>query len=62
MALKLKSKLRKITRWNESIGYQEREIFEAFLALPPPQRKIVREVILTFAKATAATEKSPKKI
>jgi len=38
-------------RWEEGIGYQEREIFEAFLALPPPQRKTVREVILAFAKA-----------
>jgi hypothetical protein len=33
------------------LGYQEREMFEAFLTLPAPQRKIVREVIQTFAKA-----------
>lgn len=38
-------------RWNEEVGYQEREIFEAFLALPTPQRKVVREVILAFKKA-----------
>lgn len=38
-------------RWEEGIGYQEREIFEAFLALPTPQRKVVREVILAFARA-----------
>lgn len=38
-------------RWDDGIGYQEREIFEAFLALPAPQRKVVREVIQTFAKA-----------
>ena len=38
-------------RWDEAIHFQERETFEAFLALPAPQRKIVREVILTFAKA-----------
>lgn len=38
-------------RWIDEISYQEREVFEAFLRLPPPQRKIVREVILTFAKA-----------
>ena len=37
--------------WNDSIGYQEREIIEAFLSLPVPQRKILREVILAFAKA-----------
>jgi hypothetical protein len=33
------------------LGYQEREMFGAFLTLPAPQRKIVREVIQTFAKA-----------
>jgi len=38
-------------RWNEEIGYQERELFEAFLALPATQRKIVREVILAFKSA-----------
>ena len=37
-------------RWEE-VGYQEREVFEAFINLPVPQRKIVREVILTFARA-----------
>lgn len=41
-------------RWDEGIGYQEREVFEAFLKLPVPQRKIIREIILTFAKAQAA--------
>lgn len=50
-------------RWNDGIGYQEREVFEAFLALPAPQRKIVREVILTFAQAhpVKATSKLPVK-
>lgn len=38
-------------RWDEGAGYQERETFDAFLQLPAPQRKIVREVILAFAKA-----------
>jgi len=38
--------------WEESIGYQERQIFEAFLALPSEQKKIVREVILVFAKVS----------
>jgi transcriptional regulator with XRE-family HTH domain len=37
-------------RWDEAINYQEREVIEAFLNLPAPQRKIVREVILAFAK------------
>ncbi len=38
-------------RWDEGIGYLERETFETFLALPALQQKIVREVIETFAKA-----------
>ena len=37
-------------RWDEGVGYQERETFDVFLKLPAPQRKIIREVILTFAK------------
>ena len=52
-------------RWDDGIGYQEREIIEAFLALPVPQRKIVREVIQTFAKAfpedVSAKENKPRK-
>ncbi len=39
-------------RWSEGVGFQERESFEAFLALPAAQRKIVREVILAFSKAS----------
>lgn len=38
-------------RWDEGMGYAERETLEAFLSLPAPQRKVVREVILTFARA-----------
>lgn len=37
-------------RWDEGAGYLERETFDAFLKLPAPQRKIIREVILTFAR------------
>ena len=37
-------------RWDSGIGYEDRDIFEAFLKLPVPQRKLIREVILTFAK------------
>ncbi|OGS99057.1 MAG: DNA-binding protein [Gallionellales bacterium RIFCSPLOWO2_02_FULL_59_110] len=48
-------------RWDEGIGYQDREIFEAFLSLPTPQRKIVREVIQTFAKAFPAEGKTSAK-
>jgi transcriptional regulator with XRE-family HTH domain len=38
-------------RWDSGIGYEDRELFEAFLKLPVPQRKIIREVILAFVKA-----------
>jgi hypothetical protein len=38
-------------QWDEGIGYQERELFELFLKLPVPQRKVAREVILALARA-----------
>lgn len=38
-------------RWDEGVGYEEREIFELFLKLPVPQRKVAREVIVALAKA-----------
>jgi transcriptional regulator with XRE-family HTH domain len=41
-------------RWDTDLGYQEREVFDAFLNLPAPQRKLVREVILAFAQVHAA--------
>lgn len=37
-------------RFGPEIGYQERELFDAFLKLPAPQRRIVREIILAFTK------------
>ena len=37
-------------RWDSGIGYEDRDIFEAFLKLPIPQRRVIREIILTFAK------------
>ena len=40
--------------WEEGAGYLEREAFEAFLKLPAPQRELIREVILTFARVHAA--------
>jgi transcriptional regulator with XRE-family HTH domain len=41
-------------RWDSGVGYQDRDIFEAFLKLPVPQRRLIREVILTFAKVHTA--------
>ena len=43
-------------RWDSGIGYEDRDIFEAFLKLPVPQRKVIREVILTFAKVHAESQ------
>jgi hypothetical protein len=42
-------------RWDEGVGYLERETFEAFLKLPAQQRKLIREIILTFAKVHSDT-------
>ncbi len=43
-------------RWDADIGYQDRELLEAFLKLPVPQRKVVREVILAFTLAERARQ------
>ncbi len=43
-------------RWDEGVNYQEREVFDAFLGLPAPQRKLVREVILAFAQVHAKSK------
>ncbi len=48
-------------RWDEGVGYLERETFDAFLQLPAAQRKIIREVILTFAKANGVGDAPAKK-
>lgn len=43
-------------RWDEGVGCLERETFDAFLKLPASQRKIIREVILAFAKAHGSAD------
>ena len=40
-------------RWDEGIGYQEREVFDAFLRLPSPQRKVVQEIVFALAHVHA---------
>ena len=52
----------KAKRWDEGVGHLEREVFETFLSLPTVQRKIVREVILAFAKAQTVAELDKKKL
>lgn len=44
------------TNWQEEIGYKDKEIFDAFVQLPAPQKKVVREVIVAFAKAYVDTK------
>jgi hypothetical protein len=46
---------------NEGAGHSERETFDAFLQLPAAQQKIIREVILTFAKANGLRDAPVKK-
>lgn len=40
-------------RWDEQMGYAERETMDAYLRLPTQQRMLVREVVMTFAKVYA---------
>ncbi|MCL2590978.1 MAG: transcriptional regulator [Betaproteobacteria bacterium] len=40
-------------RWDAALSGPEREVLEAFINLPPEQKKIVRSVILTFAHVHA---------
>ncbi len=42
-------------RWENAIAPPEREVLEAFLALPPDQQKVVREVIFAFARNRPST-------
>ena len=49
-------------RWEEGVGYLERETFDAFLKLPAPQRKVIREVILTFAKVYGTPPPKPGEV
>ena len=41
-------------RWDEAVTGPEREILEAFINLPAPQKKVAREVILALAKVAAS--------
>jgi hypothetical protein len=46
----LKNAQERQNRLISTYGYQEHELMEAFLSLPVAQRRMVREVILTFAR------------
>lgn len=43
-------------QWHAGLGYQDRELFEIYLRLPVPQRRLAREVVLAIARAHAAQE------
>jgi len=40
--------------WAQAMGPQDRAMFDAFLSLPVPQRKLVRELVATLARAAEA--------
>jgi transcriptional regulator with XRE-family HTH domain len=49
----IRSVQEKKKRWDEAIAGPEREVLEAFIALPAEQKKVARAVILALAKAGA---------
>jgi transcriptional regulator with XRE-family HTH domain len=48
-------------RWDEGIGYLERETFDTFLKLPAVQRKLARDVIMNLAKVPPEPDLGPGK-
>lgn len=42
--------------WHAGLGYQDRELFDIYLRLPVPQRRLARDVILAIARAHEADE------
>ncbi|MEQ6434755.1 XRE family transcriptional regulator [Comamonas sp. w2-DMI] len=42
--------------WSVSLGYEDRELFDLYLRLPVPKRRLARDVILAIARAHAAEE------
>ena len=48
-------------RWDEGIGYLERETFDTFLKLPAVHRKLARDVIMNLAKVPPEPDLAPVK-
>ena len=48
-------------RWDEGIGYLERETFDTFLKLPALHRKLARDVIMNLAKVPPEPDSAPVK-
>jgi hypothetical protein len=42
--------------WHTGVGYQDRELFDLYLRLPVPKRRLAREVILAIARAHEAEQ------
>ncbi|WCM93707.1 XRE family transcriptional regulator [Acidovorax sp. NCPPB 2350] len=42
--------------WHSGMGYDDRKLFDVYLRLPVPQRRLAREVILAIARAHEADE------
>lgn len=41
-------------RWDENLNHSEREVIDAYLQLPAPQRKVVREIVLALVQVHAS--------
>lgn len=37
-------------RWQQDLGYRDKEVFEAFIALSPTHKKIVRDMIIALSQ------------
>ena len=37
-------------RWQQDIGYRDKEVFEAFIALPPAHKKVIRDMIIALSQ------------
>ena len=42
--------------WHPGLGYEDRELFDIYLKLPVPKRRLAREMILAIARAHEAEE------
>jgi hypothetical protein len=43
-------------QWHTGVGYQDRELFDIYLRLPVPKRRLARDVILAIARAHEAEQ------
>ena len=37
-------------RWQQDIGYKDKDIVDAFLALPPSHKKVIRDMIIALSQ------------